>query len=68
MSKQLSVGVVGTSWYADLMHLPALKSHPQANLVAICGRNRERAEEMAKKYEIPQVFTNYQEMIEKAGI
>lgn len=68
MSKQISVGVVGTSWYADFMHLPALKSHPQANLVAICGRNRDHAEEMAKKYEISQVFTNYQEMIEKAGI
>lgn len=68
MSEQVRVGVVGTSWYADFMHLPALKSHPQAQLVAICGRNRERTEEMAKKYEIPQVFTNYQEMIEKAGI
>src|SRR6476620_3821660 len=68
MSRRIAVGIVGTSWYADLMHLPALKSHPQANLIAICGRNRDRAEEMAKKYEIPQVFTDYQAMIEQAGI
>ncbi|MFN8490779.1 MAG: Gfo/Idh/MocA family oxidoreductase [Caldilineaceae bacterium] len=68
MSRKISVGVVGTSWYADLMHLPALKSHPQANLTAICGRNRELAEEMAKKYEISQVFSDYQAMIEQAGI
>src|SRR5947207_12716253 len=68
MVKQVSVGVVGTSGYADLMHLPALKSHPQAKLAAICGRHRERAEEMAKKYEIPQVFTDYQAMIEQAGL
>lgn len=68
MSKKIRVGMVGTSWYADLMHLPALKSHPQAELVAICGRNRERAEEVAKKYDIPQVFTDYRTMIERAGI
>lgn len=68
MAKQVRVGVVGTSWYADLMHLPALRSHPQADLIAICGRNRDRAEEMAKKYDVSQVFANYQEMIERGGI
>lgn len=46
------------------MHLPALKSHSQAELVAICGRNRDRAEEMAQKYNIAQIFTDYQEMID----
>lgn len=42
MAKQVRVGIVGTSWYADWMHLPALKSHPQVQLVAICGRNHPR--------------------------
>ena len=68
MAKQISVGVVGTSWYADLMHLPAVKSHPQAKLVAVCGRNGDRAQEMADKYDIPKVFTDYQEMIDKGGL
>lgn len=68
MAKQVRVGIVGTSWYADWMHLPALKSHPHVQLAALCGRNRERAEEMAQKYEIPQLFTDYQAMIEQAGI
>ncbi|MCE7979587.1 MAG: gfo/Idh/MocA family oxidoreductase [Caldilinea sp. CFX5] len=68
VKEKLRVGVVGTSWYADLMHLPALKSHPQVQIAAICGRNRDRAEAMAQKYEIPQVFTDYQAMIDQAGI
>ena len=68
MSKQVRVGVVGTSWYADQMHLPVLKGHSQADLTAICGRNRDRAQEMAAKYGIPQVFTDYLEMIEQSGI
>lgn len=68
MSHRIAVGVVGTSWYADFMHLPALKSHSHADLVAICGRRRDRADEMAAKYEIPHVFTNYQEMIERGRV
>ena len=68
MPEKVRVGIVGTSWWADLMHLPSLKSHPQAELVAICGRNREHTEEMAKKYGIPVVFTDYREMIEKVDL
>lgn len=68
MTEQVRVGVVGTSWYADLMHLPNLSSHPAAQVVAICGRNRERAAEMARKYAIPQVFTDYRALIAQGQI
>ena len=68
MSDKVRVGVVGTSWFADLMHLPNLKSHVHAEIAAICGRNRDRAEEMARKYEIPLVYTDYREMIDKGDL
>lgn len=67
-SSRVRVGVVGTSWWADLMHLPSLKSHPHADLVAICGRNGDRVRTMAEKYQIPQVFSDYHEMIGRSGI
>ncbi|MEE3259956.1 MAG: Gfo/Idh/MocA family oxidoreductase, partial [Candidatus Latescibacterota bacterium] len=62
------IGIVGTSWWADAMHLPSLKSHPGAQLVALCGRNQTRAAEMAAKYDIPQIFGDYREMIAKAEL
>ncbi len=65
---KLRIGMVGTSWYADLMHLPILKSHANAQITAICGRNRARADEMAAKYEIPHVFTDYREMLDKVKL
>lgn len=67
-SNIVSVGVVGASWWADAMHLPALASHPQARTVAICGRNRDNARKMADLWEIPQVYTDYREMIENADL
>jgi predicted dehydrogenase len=68
MITTVRVGVIGTSWYPDWLHLPVLKSHSNAVIQAICGRNRSRAAEMAAKYEIPSVFTDYQEMIEQANL
>ena len=68
MTDKVRVGVIGTSWYADLAHLPRIKSHSRAELAAVCGRNRERAEEMAGKYESPLVFTDYRDMIEKGHL
>ena len=68
MSHRVRVGVVSTSNWADRAHLPALKSHPRADIAAICGRNRVRAEEMANKYDVPRVFTDYREMIERGNL
>jgi predicted dehydrogenase len=68
MSEKVRVGVIGTSWWADMMHLPSLKSHPGAQIAAICGRKRDRADDMARKYEIPRVFTDYREMIARANL
>ncbi|HMP38885.1 MAG TPA: Gfo/Idh/MocA family oxidoreductase [Roseiflexaceae bacterium] len=68
MPDRVRVGVIGTSWYADLMHLPALVSHPHVELRAICGRNREQAEVMARKYGIPQIYTDYRALIEQSAI
>lgn len=63
MRDRVRVGVVGTSWWADALPLPSLKSHPRAEIAAICGRTRPNAERLAQKYEIPRVVTDYRELI-----
>ena len=68
MSERVRVGVAGAGGWADLLHLPALTNHPRAEVVAICSRTRAHAEAMAQKYAIPQVFTDYREMIDQAGL
>jgi len=65
MPEQVRVVVIGASWYSDMRHLPALKSHPRVEIVAICDVNRDRAEEMATKYDILFGFGDYREMIER---
>lgn len=68
MSQHVRVGVISTGWWADALYLPSLKSHPAAEIAAISGRNRDRAEAMAAKYGIPRVFTDYGELIQKGEL
>ena len=63
MTRTIEIGIVGTSWWVDAMYLPALQNTLQAEVVAICGRNRERAEERAAQWQISNVFTDYREML-----
>lgn len=66
--KTVKVGVIGTSWWADRMFLPSLQSHPSAEISAICGRDRTNANKMAAKYAIPQLFTDYRELIKQGAL
>ena len=68
MTDRVRVGMIGTSWWADWMHLPSVVSHPRAEVVAICGRTREPAERLAAKYRIPAIYADYREMLEGADL
>jgi len=67
-TKNVSIGVVGTSWWAEAMHLAGLANHPQANGVAVCGRHQERAEALAQQWDIPEEYNDYRDMIAQADL
>lgn len=64
MADRVRVGFIGTSWWMDLAHFPIFKADARVDMAAVCGRNRERAQEMAAKYDIAEVYTDYRDMIE----
>ncbi len=60
----VKLAIIGTSWWVDAMYLPALKEHPDADVVAICGRDLDRAQARAKQWGIPKVFTDVEALFE----
>lgn len=52
------IGVLGTSWWADSMYLPALAAHPDAAVVGVCGRTSATAHDLATRWNIPWVETD----------
>jgi predicted dehydrogenase len=56
------IGIIGPGWWSATMFIPALRAHPDAELVAICGRNQSRTEAFAAEHDIPHVFTDPDEL------
>ncbi|WP_257351051.1 Gfo/Idh/MocA family protein [Pseudalkalibacillus decolorationis] len=60
---RIRVGIIGTG-SISYEHLEAYKKQPDAEIFAICDQQKERAEEVAAKYGVPNVFDNYKEMLD----
>ncbi|TDQ37375.1 Gfo/Idh/MocA family protein [Aureibacillus halotolerans] len=60
--KKLRVGVIGAG-SISFAHLSAYKASEQAELHAICDKNEERVNNKAKEYDIPNVYTSYEELL-----
>ncbi len=68
MAERLRIGVIGAGRWAATAHLPGYARSPLAELVAICDMNRELAEARAKQFNIPHVYTDYQEMLAREDL
>ncbi len=58
------VGLVGTSWWAEAMYLPALADHPVGHITAVCGRDLDRAHSVATQWSIPKAYNDWSAMID----
>ncbi|MEA2528689.1 MAG: hypothetical protein QOG89_333 [Thermomicrobiales bacterium] len=63
MERPLRVGIIGTGRWATIAHVPGFRSCDGVEVVAICGRSRERGEEVARDLGIPHVYTSAAEMM-----
>lgn len=62
------VGVIGAGGWTKTCHIPGIQAHPEAEVVALCSRNHERCQAQADEFSIPQVYTDYRDLITNAGI
>ena len=64
MSDKVRIGVVGTSWWADAMYLPALANHPLADVRAVMGGARPgHTREFAERWGIPAAYDSLDDML-----
>jgi len=60
----LKIAIVGAGVWGDT-HASIFAQHPMAKNVAICDLDRNRAQAIAAKYGIKEVYTDYKEMLAK---
>jgi predicted dehydrogenase len=64
--EQLRVGVIGCG--AGLFHLEGYAEEPRAKVVALAGLDTDRCQSLAKRFEIPRVFRDYQDLLAEDDI
>jgi predicted dehydrogenase len=64
MTDPVRIGVVGAGAIAQLTHLPVLSKMRAAKLVAICDNDRPKARSLADRFDIPDVYTDIEDLLE----
>lgn len=67
MSETLRIGVIGAGSISE-MHLGSYNKSRDAAIVAVCDLKEERAKAKAEKYNIPNVYTDYRDLLANPDI
>ena len=65
MHKTIRVGVFGAGNFANNQHLPNLSKIDGVEIVAVCDLNEEAARETANRFDIPRIYTDGHEMLDR---
>lgn len=65
--KRLRVGILGLGAFGE-SHIRAYRGLPYVEIAAVASRTAERAEEIARKYDIPVWYGNHDDLIADASI
>lgn len=58
------LAVVGTGWWATYAHIPALREHAGAELVALSDPNAEKLATVASAFGVRRTFTDPMAMLD----
>jgi predicted dehydrogenase len=66
--KSVRIGVIGAGWWATFAHLPAIRSHPRAQLIAVQSRERVNAEKIIRDFGAQHACTTVAELLAVDGL
>lgn len=69
MSKKLRIGIIGSGGIAQGCHMRGYAAIPElCEIVATCDVNAETAKKAAEKFDVPNTYTDYHEMLKKENL
>jgi len=68
MTEPVRIGVVGAGAIAQLTHLPVLSRMRGVELVGLCDNDRPKARALADRFDIPDVHTDIEDLLEADGL
>jgi predicted dehydrogenase len=61
--KKVRIGVIGAGWWATSAHIPAIKLHAEAELVAVQSREKGKAEKIARDFGAKHACVTLEEIL-----
>ncbi len=65
---RVNVAIVGAGWWGTAAHIPALKDHPDAAVVAVQSRSLDKARKIAADFGVPHACTTVDEVLAIDGL
>ena len=66
--ERVKIGIIGAGMIAQRSHAEAFQMVPEAEVVAVADVDLGRAQALADKYGVPQVFSSYEELLAQADV
>ncbi len=62
------IGIIGAGWWATESHIPVLQALPDAEVICICGLEREHLRKVQDKFGIPYATEDYNELLSRGDL
>jgi predicted dehydrogenase len=62
-SGEIRIGIVGAGQIARTRHLPGFQGLTGVRVVGVCNRRRETAARVARDFDIPRVYSNWEDLV-----
>jgi predicted dehydrogenase len=66
--REIRIGIIGAGGIVRHRHLPGLRAIPDVAVQVVCNRARERAEQVAAEFGVPEVETEWRHVIERPDL
>jgi len=67
-SGEIRIGIVGAGQITRTRHFPGFQALPGVRIVAVCNRHRETARRVASEFDIPKVYSSWEELVADPGV
>ncbi|MFC4557975.1 Gfo/Idh/MocA family protein [Virgibacillus kekensis] len=66
--KNINIGIIGLGAIAETSHIPHLNDTENATIAAVVDLDRNRAQTIAEKYQVPHFFQDMEEMFKQVKV
>ncbi len=63
MGEKVRCAVIGAGWWGTTAHVPALKAHPNAELIAVQHHDESTAQRIAQDFKIERAYSSSEELL-----